>query len=245
MAKHYTILVVNKDENASRIMRTRLQKFGYDVIIAHSEQQAFDYMTFQHPDLIISGVLFPEGPTGYEFCRKIRTDTRTQDIPFIFLTSKSKIDDRIEGLKAGADDYIIKPFDMDELHARIQMIFKRLERAQRLAATSRTTTKGSLAQMSLVDIIGIFEMTKKTGVLALTFDQHKFGSVYLKDGNVVHAALQDLVGEEAFYHLLKWKDSGNFEFTPGVTSPEHTIQMRGSELIMEGLRRLDESTRDS
>lgn len=242
MKQRYTILVVDDDENTLKILRANLKDFGYNVIIAHDAYQAFDYMALQLPDLIVSDVILPE-MSGHQFCRKIREDAKTQQIPFIFLSTKGKVDDRIEGLKVGADDYITKPFELVELDARIRMIFQRLNRARRIAISSQTTTKGSLSQMSLVDIIGIFEMTQKTGVLALSLGEERYGSVYLEAGHVVHAAIQDLVGEEAFYYLLKFKDSGEFEFTPAVTTPAKTIKARSSELMMEGLRLLDERSR--
>ncbi|MBI5642895.1 MAG: DUF4388 domain-containing protein [Deltaproteobacteria bacterium] len=99
--------------------------------------------------------------------------------------------------------------------------------------------KGRLKDMGLVDIIQIFNAERKTAAIHLGSEMG-YGRVYIKDGNIVHAAYREFTGTEAFYMLLSWKD-GEFEVEPDTASPERTITGSPEGLILEGLRRLDES----
>jgi hypothetical protein len=99
--------------------------------------------------------------------------------------------------------------------------------------------KGRLRDMSLVDIIQIFNAERKTVAIHLG-SELGYGRVYIKGGDIVHAAYRDLSGAAAFYHLIAWKD-GEFEVEPEAVAPEATIHENPESLILEGLKRMDES----
>ncbi len=122
------ILVVD-DDTALRTALTRyLEKRGYLVQDAASGLEAFKIFEKDPADLIVSDVLMPE-MDGYEFCRRLRATRAGQLVPFIFLSSKSDVDDRVQGHSIGADDYLIKPFEPKELLAKIEA---QLERSRRM-----------------------------------------------------------------------------------------------------------------
>src|SRR4029450_7649682 len=98
--------------------------------------------------------------------------------------------------------------------------------------------QGSLAELHLPDIIQLISVSGKTGVFHLT-DGHLKGQIYLHDGKIVHAQLEDAVGEEAVYTLAIWSQ-GEFKFEPGAATELRTITKSNTNLLMEAARRLDE-----
>ncbi|MEB3293377.1 MAG: response regulator transcription factor [Synechococcales bacterium] len=124
------ILVVD-DDGALRVALSRyLGKRGFLVQDAASGNAALTLFEQDPADLIVSDVLMPE-IDGFEFCRRIRATRAGQLVPFIFLSSRSEIEDRVQGHSIGADDYLIKPFEPRELLAKIEA---QLERSRRIHA---------------------------------------------------------------------------------------------------------------
>lgn len=118
----HRILLVEDEENLRNTIRLNLEMEGYDVTEAHDGKIAFDQFRSAHFDLIILDVMLPE-MDGYTLCQKIRLEN-TQ-VPVIFLTAKSASDERVQGLKLGADDYLSKPFNLEELLLRISSLIRR------------------------------------------------------------------------------------------------------------------------
>ena len=117
------ILVVEDDHNISDLIHMYLVKEGFDVRIAGDGGKAIEEFQKQVPDLILLDIMLPV-MDGWGVCAKIR---ETSKVPIIMLTAKSEVNDRITGLEMGADDYIIKPFEMKELMARINAVLRRSE----------------------------------------------------------------------------------------------------------------------
>ena len=110
-------LVVEDDMDTAEMLRELFVEDGYVVHVVGRGTDVFDETRKRLPDLIILDILLP-GMDGYEVCRQLRTTARTSHIPIIFLTQKDARSDRLAGLELGADDYITKPFDLDELKLR-------------------------------------------------------------------------------------------------------------------------------
>jgi DNA-binding response OmpR family regulator len=117
------ILIVDDDVKVAltieRVLRTE-----YGVRVAYSGSEALKIVRRDSFDLIILDIMMP-GPDGVEVCRELRQDPLMRSIPILFLTARSRIEDRIVGLEAGADDYITKPFDIRELLLRVRAILRR------------------------------------------------------------------------------------------------------------------------
>jgi len=113
------ILIVEDDVDTSEMLRLVFTEAKYSVEVAFRGTDALDYTRRHIPDLIILDIVLP-GMDGYAVCRELRTTTRTSHIPIIFLTQKDERGDRIAGLELGADDYITKPFDIEELKLRVK-----------------------------------------------------------------------------------------------------------------------------
>ncbi len=123
------ILVVDDDELVARTVERLLRANGFRVTVAHSGVEALQAARRNRPDLMILDVMMP-GMDGYQVCRQVRSDPLLQDLPVLFLTAKGKDDDRIEGFRAGADDYLSKPFNLDEIYFRVRAILRRTKRPQ-------------------------------------------------------------------------------------------------------------------
>jgi diguanylate cyclase (GGDEF)-like protein len=130
-----TILIVDDEVDIANLVAMNLADEGYETHTAHTGLDAMDLALKLRPDLIVLDLMLP-GVDGIEVCRQLRKDPRTTSTTIIMLTARNLPSDRVIGLEAGADDYVDKPFDVDELLARVQ---GRLRRARQLRQTSPLT----------------------------------------------------------------------------------------------------------
>jgi DNA-binding response OmpR family regulator len=121
------LLVVEDDFDISNMLRIYFTGQGYDVDVAPRGGEALERTRQVMPHLIVLDIMLPD-IDGYEVCRRLRTNTRTSHVPVIFLTQKDERSDKLQGLELGADDYITKPFDIEELKWRVQNAITRSER---------------------------------------------------------------------------------------------------------------------
>jgi DNA-binding response OmpR family regulator len=120
------ILVVDDDRDVAQSIELSLRRRGFRVTLAHSGVEALKTLRRYRPDIVILDILMP-GMSGLEVCRHLRTDPNTAALPIIFLTARGQEQDRIEGLRAGADDYLGKPFNLEELILRVKAVLRRAQ----------------------------------------------------------------------------------------------------------------------
>ena len=144
-----SVLVVEDDRNIAELLELYLKKEGYTVELAYDGGQGLKMFRQMKPDLVLLDVMMPV-MDGHGVCKAIRAESKT---PIIMLTAKGETDDKVDGLKAGADDYITKPFQMREVLARIEAVLRRTDVG--------TTTKNSrrLTFDNLVIDMDAFELT--------------------------------------------------------------------------------------
>lgn len=118
------ILVVDDDADIARFVEVNLRLHGFDVLLAEDGQDALEVVGRQRPDLAVVDLMMPR-IDGLELTRRLRADPMTSALPIIMLTAKGMTVDKVVGLTAGADDYLVKPFDTSELLARIQSTLRR------------------------------------------------------------------------------------------------------------------------
>jgi len=121
------LLVVEDDIDIGNMLKIYFSGMDFDVDVAMRGSDALDKTKQVLPNLIVLDIMLPD-IDGYEVCRNLRTNMRTSHIPVIFLTQKDERSDKLQGLELGADDYITKPFDIEELKLRVQGAIKRAER---------------------------------------------------------------------------------------------------------------------
>ena len=138
------ILVVEDDPDISQMLRIYFNSQGYEVLAVARGNDALDVCRKKQPNVVVLDIMLPD-MDGYDVCRELRGNLRTSHIPIIFLTQKDERSDKIAGLELGADDYITKPFDIEELKLRIQGAIRRAE------ATSLTDPTTALPSAKLIE----------------------------------------------------------------------------------------------
>lgn len=133
------ILVVEDDSDISDLLQFYFTGYGYEVHVAARGGDALTITRKQLPNIIVLDIMLPD-MNGYDVCRHLRTTTRTSHIPIIFLTQKDDRSDRIQGLELGADDYVVKPFDIEELRLRVQNSIAAANRQTQIDSKSNLPT---------------------------------------------------------------------------------------------------------
>ena len=122
-----SILVIDDDEIVARTIERALRSTELRVTVANSGVEGLKLARRRRPDLVILDIIMP-GMDGYAVCREMRADPLLEEVPVLFLTARVKDEDRIAGFLAGADDYLAKPFNIDELGLRVRAILRRVRR---------------------------------------------------------------------------------------------------------------------
>ncbi len=158
------VLLAEDEENIRDIVKLNLELENYEVVETDNGKEAVNLFREQHFDLIILDVMMPE-MNGFEVCEQIRLSNT--EVPVIFLTAKDTSQDRINGLKKGADDYLTKPFTLEELLLRIQNLLKRSNRQAHDESElfSFGSNKVNFATFEAIGNQGAFNMTKKEAML--------------------------------------------------------------------------------
>jgi len=131
------VLLIEDNKNAIILIEASLENRGCNIHTAGNLAKAREELSKFIPDIIILDRILPDGD-GIDFCREIRSYDKTKNIPILFLTAMGAISDKVLGLKIGADDYLTKPFDIEELAARVEAI---LRRANKIEETSSKVLK--------------------------------------------------------------------------------------------------------
>lgn len=169
-----TILIIEDEEGISEFLELELKYEGYTVETADDGRKGLDMAIQQDFDVILLDLMLP-GLNGIEVCRRLRT---VKDTPIIMLTAKDSVMDRVMGLDNGADDYLSKPFAIEELLARMRVIFKRLERMESKQMKSLTFKELELDLESRL-------LSKENETIELTNKEFELLSFFMKNINRV------------------------------------------------------------
>ncbi|STZ62749.1 Phosphate regulon transcriptional regulatory protein phoB [Moraxella lacunata] len=120
-----TILIVEDEPAINELIATTLQMADFETVSAYDVKTAHRQIVDARPDLMILDWMLPQGTSGLDFCRLLKKDSSTDDIPIIMLTAKGEEDNKVLGLDAGADDYMTKPFSTKELVSRVKAVLRR------------------------------------------------------------------------------------------------------------------------
>lgn len=127
------ILIVDDEEGLRELVKINLEHEGYGVVQAENGAEGLNLVREEKPDLVILDVMMPE-MDGWEVCREIRSFST---MPVLMLTARSQSQDVVAGLDSGADDYLVKPFNMDELNARVRALLRRVPSPNRPVAAGK------------------------------------------------------------------------------------------------------------
>lgn len=192
------VLIVDDDVDVAKTIELDLTQGGYQVLTAHNGYEALQSALRERPDLVLLDVAMPE-MDGIEVCRRLRASPVTASIPILFLTVAKDIKTKIAGFNAGADDYLIKPFDLQELNLRVKALLRR-------GAVKPAETPPAIAVGSLSLNCRTFELTVDGKKVLLT--PVEFELVY----HMMLYAGQVLSTEQLLREV--------WQYPPGTGSPE-------------------------
>lgn len=137
------ILVIDDDESINELIKINLELVGYKVLTALDGTIGYAIAKQELPNLIILDIMMPE-VDGYTVAKRIRENESTKEIPILMLTALNMLQDKIKGYDIGIDDYLVKPFEMEELQARVKALLKRVNKIPKSMATKEIFTVGDL-----------------------------------------------------------------------------------------------------
>lgn len=240
-SKH-RLLLVDGDLKSLRVLEVSLKKAGFEVATATQGSEALGALQAALPDLIISDTDL-DGMDGFDLCRQIKAKPEWAKIPFLFVSGRKSIEDKIRGLELGVEDYLTKPIYIREIGIRVRTALQRAER-ERLESRREGRTKfaGDLSDIGVVDLVQTIDLNRKSGIVHIVNRDGRRGAVFFREGRVIDAEVGRLSGAEAMYRLFSWSD-GRFEVEFKPIRRRDVIDLPSAALLMEGMRRLDEWTR--
>ena len=201
------ILIVEDEEMIARLIRIGLEKAGYSCECVYDGKAAADLLEEKRYDLILLDIMLPE-IDGYELLEYVREF----EIPVIFITAKSSLEDKVKGLRAGADDYITKPFELAELTARVESVLRRYHKGQ------------NKIKLAGLDIDMESRTVKKDGTeIELTMKELELLQLFLRNRNI--ALFRDRIYEEVW----------GGEYDPESRTVDVHIQRLKKKLDLEGV----------
>jgi DNA-binding response OmpR family regulator len=229
------ILLVDDDVSLRDLVCQVLSKPHTTVDVATHGEQALAHIATRKPQLIISDVVMPR-MNGWSLVRRLRSTPETAFIPVIFMTALDDPKFRLRGFRIGADDFITKPLDLDELERRVENVLFRA-RADR----SHGGLSGDLSQFGLATPLTILELERKTGVLSVDQPPHH-AVLVVKEGRVIHGELARRKCEllDCVCEVLTW-GSGRFSFSEQAVKTNAAADVQPTAaLLLDAARKLDE-----
>lgn len=192
------ILIVEDEEPIANLIKMNLKSAGYFCDVAYDGQEGADKMYENHYDLCLLDIMLPE-ISGYELLEY----AKSLDIPVIFLTARGETEDKVKGLRMGADDYITKPFEILELLARVENVLRRFEKMEKsiqildlyIDIPSRTVTKAGIPiklTYKEFDLLLLFIQNPNIALYRESIYEHVWDSPYMGDSRTVDLHVQRL-----------------------------------------------------
>lgn len=237
MMSERRILVVDHDQKNLKLLEVYFGDAHFRTDSATSDEEALKSIERTHYDVVLCELNSP-GIDGFFLLKEIQRDTSRLSTNVVFLSPKSDVWNRVKSLKLGAKDYIVKPVHVREIVARVKMILQRglNNRDDDLAETNRFS--GRLEDLSVIDLVEIFGIEKKTGVLSLINENGYSGQIVLNRGNVFSANTVSLRAEEAVYKMMNW-NRGRFTMFFGDVDAEDEMMISNMGMLLQGAKRMD------
>jgi CheY-like chemotaxis protein len=242
MANNVKVLLVDDNPMVLGLLRGALTPLAI-VVTATDAADALLKAVEDPPDLLVCDYRMP-GMDGRQLVEKLRSRPRTAVAAVILMATKSDISEKLSTQDLPVDEFVEKPFFLREATQRIKRVIDKIT-LEKLAksAPSDGVLRGSLLQMNVIDLVQSLEMGRKSCALTLTNRDEKC-EMYFSEGQVTHAAYGSQTGDAAVFKVLRWTD-GNFQVNFEGKTKQQTTTLNTQGLLMEGLRQLDESQRDT
>lgn len=185
------ILVIDDDLAINELIKVNLELCGYNVCQAYDGVKGFAMCKQEIPSLVVLDVMMPD-VDGFTVAQRIRKNDDTKDIPILMLTALSQISDKVNGFNIGVDDYLVKPFEMEELEVRVRALLKRTRQIPQSASTRELLTLGEITLLPETYNVKIGEKSVKLTPIEFEI----FNLLFQNHGNMVSSAqlLKDIWG---------------------------------------------------
>jgi len=233
------VLVVDDNQLVLDILSDAFSGEGFETRTARDAREAMSFLEQQRPDLIIADIVMP-GMDGWSFFEAVQALPHCVDVPFVFLTQERELPSRLRGLRSGAQDYITKPFSVEEILARAHRVLERRTSARPPARGAAAPLTGHASIIPVADLLQLLAMNARTGALRLFGEAT--GRVFLREGRIVNALSGRASGLKALFRMLAWEDV-EFQFEAGdeaLESIASEIQGPSESIVVEGLVERDE-----
>ena len=158
------VLVVDDDYFIKEIIATALTEQGFTTTKANNGLEALEVIKTERVDMVVLDVVMPK-MDGWQLLQELRAKPETAFLPVIFLTTRAREKDRIKGFKLGVDDFLAKPFNVNELVLRVRRMMERVDREKRMPQV-KTGLQGSITDIGLASLLMMLEIERKTGFVA-------------------------------------------------------------------------------
>jgi len=232
------LLAVDDNRLILRVIEDFFVPHAWDVTACDDAKVALESLGRAVPDAIVSDILMP-GMDGWALFEEVRKHPAGASVPFLFLTVEGELPQRLRGLHLGADDYVTKPFAVEELHARVERLVERRTASDAARRGGDALLAGSVEHLAISDLLQILSLNGKDGIVHLRQDGAE-GHIEFVAGQIVHAQAGPARGTKALFRMLGWT-AASFRVLPrGGEPPEPTISAATANVIMDGLVSLDE-----
>ena len=233
----HTVLLIDDNKVTRTPLVAVLEQADYKVMLGGNAEEALKLLHSQAPDIILLDVMMP-GTNGFSFCRKLKKNKKYQDIPVIFLTSLSQKTDIVKGFDAGGQDYIIKPFNQQELLARVRThihlhdTLLENKRLSQLALDASRSKSEFLASMSheirtpLNSIIGMAEVLAET---TLSEEQHEYVRIFRSAGEGLLEIINDILDLSKIEAGQTELETIDFDLPTLLESVTNIVSLRADE----------------
>ncbi len=231
----WRILVADDEPYVVLAIKEVLESLPASIVEASDGEEALRLAKAERPDLILLDVKMPR-LDGFQVATALKQDPATSGIPLIFFSALGAPAEKIKGLELGADDYVAKPIDAEELKARVRTILRRSRPQKGVAFLAA----GQLQVMNLPSLVRSLEGDRRSTRLLLTRGDEQ-GEIVFTEGHITRAVQGPRQHEAAVYQLLTWRE-GSFQMAPLEATPQTggEVAAPNQGLLLEGLRRQEE-----
>ncbi len=236
MAHEKTILIVDDDAQNIEILVRELVMHHYQVTTAENGMAAVEKAKKYTPDLIITDADLPD-LNGIAFLQNLKEAPETENIPVIFLTARSGLQDRLRAFEAGARDYMVKPLHVAEIVARVNMIFGRHQRLESASAHLGSGKRGRLEENSVAQLVAQLGVLRWSGILNVTNRFQKSGQIFFRKGAVINGTFGGFRGQRAIFQMMAW-DSGTYALVSQPIDVTDDIPVSNLGLLLQSFDRI-------